>query len=57
MITEIIAPEIERSQFSAPQGEPRDEEANNRRRLTENCRKFSSKNGSKRAKIGVFGQK
>ena len=22
--------------------------------LTENCRKFSSKNGSKRAKIGVF---
>ena len=30
MITEIIAPEIERSQFSAPQGEPRDEEANNK---------------------------
>ena len=22
--------------------------------LTENCRKFSSKNGSKRAKIGIF---
>ena len=36
MITEIIASEIERSQFSAPQGGPRDEEANNRRRFSEN---------------------